>query len=50
MAGHEIDVSEGDVALDHVERGVAEYPLEAEHVAAIDEVAPSERVAGVSAG
>ena len=34
-----------DIALDHVERRVAEDPLEAEHVAAVDEVAPGERVA-----
>src|SRR5438034_2623712 len=45
MAGDEIDVGQRDVALDHVERRVAEDPLEAEHVAAVDEVAPGERVA-----
>jgi hypothetical protein len=39
VALDEVDVGQGDVALDHVERRVAEDPLKAEHVAAIDEVA-----------
>lgn len=34
MALDEVDIGQGDVALDHVERGVAEDPLETEHVAA----------------
>ena len=45
MAGDEVDVGEGDVPLDHVEGRVAEDPLEAEHVTAVDEVASGERVA-----
>ena len=45
MAGDEVDVGQRHVALDHVERRVAEDPLEAEHVTAVDEVAPGKRVA-----
>lgn len=45
MPAHEVDVGERDVALDHVERRVPEDPLEAEHVATIDQVAPGEGVA-----
>ena len=45
MADDEVDVDEGHVALHHVQRRVAEDPLEAEHIAAVDKVAPSERVA-----
>ena len=45
LALREIRVRQRDVALDHVERGVAEDSLEAEGVAAVDEVAPGGRVA-----
>lgn len=41
----EVDIGESDVALDHVQRRVAEDPLEAEHIAPVDEVAPGEGVA-----
>ncbi len=44
-----IRLGQSDVARDYVKRRVAEDPPEAEHVAAVDEVAPSER-GGVSAG
>jgi hypothetical protein len=46
----DLNLSERDVALDHVERRVAEDPLQAEHVAAVDQVAPGETYAGASAG
>ena len=45
MAGHEIGLGQADVAADHVERRVAEDLLEAEHVAAVDEIPPSKRMA-----
>jgi hypothetical protein len=45
MPRDEVGLRQRHVATDHVERGVAEDLLEAEHVAAVDEVAPSERVA-----
>src|SRR5713226_9758152 len=45
MAGDEVDVGQRHVALHHVERRVAEDPLEAEDVTAVDEVASGERVA-----
>lgn len=45
MTCDEVDVCQCHVALDHVERGVAQDPLQAEHVAAVDEVAPGEGVA-----
>ncbi len=38
-----IGVAEGHVAPDHVEGGVAENPMEAEHVTVVDEIAPGER-------
>src|SRR6266498_1253688 len=41
----DLQLRQRHVALDHVERRVAEDPLEAEHVAAVDEVAPGEGVA-----
>ena len=42
---HDLKLRQSDVSLDHVERRVAEDPLKAEDVAAVDEVAPGERVA-----
>jgi hypothetical protein len=45
MPGHEIGLGQADVAADHVERRVAQDLLKAERVAAVDEVAASERVA-----
>jgi hypothetical protein len=44
MAGHQIGLGQADVAADHVERRVAQDLLEAERVAAVDEVAACERV------
>ena len=44
MARDQVGLRQSHVAADHVERGVAEDLLEAEHVAAVDEVAASERV------
>jgi hypothetical protein len=45
MVGHQIGLGQADVTADHVECRVAEDLLEAEHVAAVDEVAAGERVA-----
>ena len=45
MAGDEVYVGKRHVALDHVERRVAEDTLEAEDVTTVHEVAPGERVA-----
>ena len=45
MAGNKVSLGQRHVAANHVERRVAEDLLEAEHVAAVDEVAASERVA-----
>jgi hypothetical protein len=45
LALREIRVRQRHIALDHVECGVAEDSLEAERVAAVDEVAPGGRVA-----
>ncbi len=45
MAGYQIGLGQADVAADHVERRVAEDLLEAEYVAAVDEIAASERMA-----
>jgi hypothetical protein len=39
------EAREVDIAADHVERGVAQDLLEAEYVAAVDEIAARERVA-----
>ena len=44
MPRDQVGLRQRHVAANHVERGVAEDLLEAEHVAAIDEVAPSECV------
>src|SRR5665811_1013154 len=44
MASHQVGVRQRDVALDHVERRVAEDLLQAEGVAAVDEVAPGKSV------
>ena len=45
MASHEVGLGQTDVAADHVECRVAEDLLEAEHVAAVDEIPPSKRMA-----
>jgi hypothetical protein len=45
VALREIRVRQRDVPLDHVEGRVAEDSLEAEGIAAVDEVAPGKRVA-----
>jgi len=50
MAGDEVGLRQADVAPDHVERRVAEDPLEAEHVTAVDEVAFGRTCGGASAG
>jgi hypothetical protein len=44
-AGDQIGVRQGHVAADHVERRVAEDPLEADHVATVEQVELGERVA-----
>jgi hypothetical protein len=44
VPGDEIDIGQRDVALDHVERRVTRDPLKGEHVTAVDELAPGERV------
>lgn len=45
MPRDKVGLRQRHVAADHIERGVAEDLLEAEYVAAVDEVAPGERVA-----
>jgi hypothetical protein len=44
VSSGKIGVGEGHVTLDHVEGGVAEDSLQTQHVAAVDEVAPGERM------
>ncbi len=45
MPGDKIRFGQGYVAADHVERGVSQDLLEAEHIAAVDQIAVGERVA-----
>ena len=50
MPRDKVGLGQADIAADHVERGVAQDLLQAEHVPAVDEVAAGERVAeGVGA-
>jgi hypothetical protein len=44
-AGDQIGVRQGHVAADHFERRVAEDPLEADHVATVEQVELGQRVA-----